>query len=312
MRRRTEAAGSNLSGYRTRARDMAQPKTYASGRESTNPTLRVVVVSEELIKPDRRITYPDYDVPILEWYDGIFDSVYVALHPFHRIEGHHPNQFDYQTAVHDATKLSTEEVTEMINRPRPPDGRDGHALYLSLAKRDAVPVNWCNVGESVALPDLAATNRALLTTILALKKQFADREGALKLESYCEREELFMPTEGRFQPIMEAGFGTMFRRANLGEVIIADEFYEKTKTVTIESLEDRMSSDLEAAPFFAKKIYPADMRSLVVVDWDSFFILVCAGRDLMENMKPEDFFEGFYCTPATRHDWWNQGAEAGY
>lgn len=60
---------------------------------------------------DRRITSPHYDAPFLRWYEGIFESVYIALHPFVKIAGVNPASASQPILYVDRASLPNEPLT---------------------------------------------------------------------------------------------------------------------------------------------------------------------------------------------------------
>jgi hypothetical protein len=51
------------------------------------------------------------------------------------------------------------------------------------------------------------------------------------------------------------------------------------------------------------KFFDPNHTVLFIVDWDSFFTLVCLKEKAAKLMKPHEFFEGFYSDHTTEHFW---------
>lgn len=69
----------------------------------------------------RRMTVPCYNKPFLQWYSEVFDSVFIALHPFFTIDGIDPSAAPRPVLVAKRENfsqelLTTETVAELSER----------------------------------------------------------------------------------------------------------------------------------------------------------------------------------------------------
>jgi hypothetical protein len=175
-----------------------------------------------------------------------------------------------------------------------------------LAKSRGREVSWSKICAATGIKTIPSLNRALLTTIGALQSKYASHEAAGKLQEYCRANRTFMPTEGAIQPIMELKIATLFQKVGIERLELACEFDEAGVSLEVSAL---CSQELWHVPGLSRKptrIYAEDRSLLAVVDWDSFFTLICGTNEILNQSEIDDDFEGFFCNRHTCHDWWSQ------
>jgi hypothetical protein len=217
-------------------------------------------------------TYPPYEAPLVDAYDGRFESVFVVLHPFVRVPA---------TLTWEATKqYPTDEQ------------------ILAAGTK----CTWGEIAKATGLRACAKVNQALLTSISALAPELCDVEARNALQHYLEAEPVWMPAEGRFEPLLQADFLDTFEAAGLNEVVFVPEFPEKDKVrgVGIEWLKQ----GAEAFPGRGS-LLAANAGFLFTVDWDSFFTLFYGPRRFIENAVKRRGLEGFFANKTTEHFWFN-------
>src|SRR5687768_10112726 len=114
-------------------------------------------------QPPRTLQYPPDNGPILNWFAGRFDSVFVIFNPFVRMP----------------LPLSKYPSVEEILR-----------LGRGLA--------WRDVAQKTGLRYPHQVNTALLSAIAALRRQLLDSAAADKLSTFHERHNVWFPAEGHF------------------------------------------------------------------------------------------------------------------
>jgi hypothetical protein len=136
-----------------------------------------LVQSEEFV-------YPACETPLVEAYGGLFESVFVVLHPF----------------VHVPESLSWS-----VTRAYP-----GDAQIAALGSK----CTWSEVAAQVKLNSCAQMNQALLTLIGSLVDPMADPAGCERLQSFLESEPVWMPAGDVSSRFYNA---TFFRYSKLPE-----------------------------------------------------------------------------------------------
>jgi hypothetical protein len=220
----------------------------------------------------QQFTYPAYGVPLVEAYGGAFESVFVVLHPFVRV----PDRFSWSAT-----------------RQYPNDSQ-------IIASGMKFP--WTNVAQETGLTSCARINQALLTSIGSLVGDLTDPSGRDTLQSFFETGAIWMPTEGRFEPLLQSDFVQVFATNGIRELVFVPDFPDSDPVVrlSIAELEDGK------VPFpSCGTLLAPDASFLFTVDWDSFFTLFYGPRAFIARAVHALDLEGFFATPNTEHSWFN-------
>lgn len=233
------------------------------------------VVGEEYY--DFRTKYPSYDTSILEHFKGVYDSVYVALHPFISIN-----------------KLGTESLS-IDNK-----------TFRMLEKSSAKQLTWSEIGNACDISNIEDMNCALLTLSQALNEKFKDKSEKLdRLKTFCAEQELFLPTQGSFPASFENKILDLLQHFGFTEACFSDEHDFKCELVSLSEISriKPWASEGSAIKLWPQKVFTTDYQVLIIVDWDSVFSLVCTNLDASKKVLIEDIFEGFWCDEKTEHAW---------
>jgi hypothetical protein len=218
------------------------------------------------------LVYPPHDAPLMEAYGGRFESLYVIFHPFVGV----PDELAWK-----ATKNYPDDEP--------------------IARR-GTKCPWSHVAARTELPTCAKLNQALLTSIGSIAKDLCDFAGRDALKSFLEAEPVWMPTEGRFEPLLQTDFLDVFEAAGQKELVFVPEFPNADPIQRFEVSRLRDGKD----PFPARGTLAApDGLFLLTVDWDSFFTLLYGPLDFVSEVVSRNKLEGFFATPTTEHFWFN-------
>jgi hypothetical protein len=216
--------------------------------------------------------YPVYETPLLDAYDGRFESAFVLLHPFVRV----PQQLAWQAV-----------------QTYPDDGQ-----ILSLGQK----CNWAEVYNRIGLNNCAKLNQALLAAIGSIAAELTDFDARNALRGFLESEPIWMPTEGRFEPLLQMDILAAFETAHCDKLIFVPEFPEQDGVMEFEV--DQLRS--RVMPFPSRgTLMPADGSFLFTVDWDSFFTLFYGSRAFVTDVAQRNNLEGFFAYPKMEHFWFN-------
>ena len=223
------------------------------------------------MQPEQFI-YPPYSIPLVEAYGGLFESVFVVLHPFVRV----PRSLAW-SATHQYP---------------------GDAQILM----QGIKVPWAEAAAQTGLANCARIHQALLTSIGSLSDHLADPAGRDALKTFLEFQPVWMPVEGRFEPLLQADFLYAFAEAQAGELIFVPEFPQSDPVVTLPITGLRSGS----VPFPSRgTLLAPDQSFLFTVDWDSFFTLFYGSRAFIARVAAALNLEGFFASPNTEHAWFN-------
>ncbi|MBS1805415.1 MAG: DUF2711 family protein [Acidobacteria bacterium] len=219
-----------------------------------------------------KFVYPQYGVPLVEAYDHRFEAVFIILHPFISV----PQQLAWK-----------------VTRKYPPDSD-------IIAVGTASP--WANVGRQTGLNSCARLNQALLTAGGSLTAELADHDGKEALLALLQSQSLWMPAQGRFEPLIQRDLLRVFSSSGYEHVIHVPEFPDVNPVASIRlaELQD------EQVPFpVSGTLLAPDSSFLFTVDWDSFFTLFYGPRAFLLRMARGLRLEGFFATAHTDHAWFN-------
>jgi hypothetical protein len=164
-------------------------------------------------------------------------------------------------------------------------------------------VTWTEVAAQSGLGNCARLAAALLTSIQAIGAELSDPAAARQLAEYLTGGRVWMPVEGRFEPLLRGAFLDAFERAGCREMVYVPEFPGADPVERLEVA--ALRAGRAAFPAAAGTLAAPDARFLFTVDWESFFTLFYGPRALVEQVARRNNLEGFFCTPTTEHLWFH-------
>ncbi len=142
----------------------------------------------------------------------------------------------------------------------------------------------------------------MLTSIRSIHADLRDFKASEALNRFLESEPVWMPGEGRFEPLLQADFLKAFEAARQDELIFVPEF---PNTDPVQRLSvAKLKSCQVAFPVRGSLVAP-DASFLFSVDWDSFFTLFYGPRMFVSDVVAECGLEGFFAGQTTEHFWFN-------
>jgi len=261
-----------------------------------------------VFKFNRRITEPPEAMPFSSWYQGCFDSVYLALHPFFKIDGVNSDEaprsvvYINRSEMADGNLLDTvKQISEQYN--------ERFSIELSqlrrLEKKLGTPVSWEDIRIGCGFNSLGQIYTALLTTTMALKKEYQNVADAKHLQEFCSASNIFLPEESSFPTIMESRICSLLEDLACELVSISDEFNRTVVSIELLKLKTEVPWALsDQIDFRFNKLFPTDHSFLLIVPWDNFYTLICGNRRELEAANVSALFDGFWCDENTRSDWW--------
>jgi hypothetical protein len=226
------------------------------------------------VQPEQfdQFVYPPYGTALTEAYEGRFEAVFVILHPFIRIPEH---------------------LAWTATRRYPAD-----AEIIAHGTR----CTWTQVGRETRLNSCARLNQALLTATGSLTGDLADAEGKSALQGFLLSQPIWMPAQGRFEPLLQRDLLQVFSLAGWDHLIHVPEFPEPDSVASLPILD--FKENLVAFPTGGTLLAP-DLSFLFTVDWDSFFTLFYGARRFVEEMARGFNLDGFFANANTDHAWFN-------
>ena len=223
---------------------------------------------------DREIYPPNGDTPLLAWWRGLYDRVYVALNPFVRL----------------------------------PAGADEDRTdrFADLCKQQGEAVSWEQVHRAVA-PEEAQQGvyEAIWYSTVGLR-DYVRPQLREKLWAYMEREQnLYYPEQDTMPPVMEPAIGRFLAAFGASSVIAWDEFRDYSSMLPLSAF-DRQ----RPAIFLSKALTYPGVSGLfleepgVLVTWqfDGVEALIAMTDRALTLTRPERYFEGWYAGEGVRWD----------
>ncbi len=216
--------------------------------------------------------YPRHAGPLAEAYGGRFESAFIVLHPFVRV----PKSLSWN-----------------VTQAYPDD-----AQIASVGVKCA----WSEVAAKAGINCCARMNQALLTSIGSLADPVADPAGRDGLQRFLETNPVWMPVEGRFEPLLQRDVLQIFATSGIEELVFVPEFPQSDPVVRLAV--GGLADGTIPFPGCGTLLAP-DASFLFTVDWDSFFTLFYGWRSFIADAARKLNLEGFFATANTDHAWWN-------
>lgn len=219
--------------------------------------------------PDIYASCPS-DGPVLEYYGGVFDAVYVLLSPFIQPVGIPLDRFSPNTYP------ERKELCAGCN-----------------------PIAWESVRVASGLPSLAALDVALRTQISGLKAEFARRDYADLLDRTLKEIGVIPPAQGEHSDLLHDTVLGIFQALGHSWVWVGDEFCTERK---LHWIEDLKGSDKPVISGHCN-VFAPDKSLLWTVHWDSYFSFLCSDRAALDSAAIASKLEGFFCERDTEVYW---------
>jgi hypothetical protein len=145
-------------------------------------------------------------------------------------------------------------------------------------------------------------NQALLTSIRSIGDELCDFAASSVLQGALTSGSVWMPTEGRFEPLLHADLLDAFEFAGKEKLIHVPEFPQSEPVTEMDVA--RLKNGQEPFPNRGSLVAP-DASFLFTVDWDSFFTLFYGPRAFVSEVVRRRNLEGFFANPKTDHFWFN-------
>ncbi|HWV74589.1 MAG TPA: DUF2711 family protein [Pseudosphingobacterium sp.] len=251
--------------------------------------------------------YPEDSKPVSKHFASYFDAVYVALIPFFKLPKN--------AAASGRSKESKKIISlEEAQRENPNLSRlDPTKTRVIYASDESYPsdheiyrggnlVEWKEILTQTSITDYKELNKALMTSIGALRSEFQKPRALQTLKEYTENEGIFHPTEGAFDVFTKKRVYKLLKKFVKYQVVVTDEFYDEIKQLDITALDE--VSFIDQIKFKDYYIYPQDKTFLFSISWDYFFFFIAINSQKVDPKDIEANFEGFWATEKDSHLWY--------
>ncbi len=257
----------------------------------TQTNMGSVVERTNFKEVPRAVASPSHKIPILEWWEGFYDKVFIALNPFFRLPSTDEIPVSSVMLANGLSYISSKEA-----------GTDNNCGvdYDDYAKAHGEMVSWSSVHQAVC-PEEPFKKFALCTWISSCLGTRHDVPPELqgRIKEYCASQALFLPTDDMLSPVLEPKVGEFLRAAGVSSVDQYDEFRTEKERCDVELF-------TSAHPTNGVRCIHSPTTGLIM-DWqfDGVEGIIGLSARALEAVSPEDYFEGFYADENTYSDWLN-------
>lgn len=235
----------------------------------------------------RRLTHPNLNAPVLDWWARDYDHVFVVLNPFFRVPGTPPESVRWTTGGGSMLLADTPDALTA----EAPDGFD------EVVKTTGRPVRWSHVAQGVGAMDFTHFARTVWLWVIGAEAPDHDLALAEKLARYCQAEGLYKPEEDWLPLVLEPALARYLQAVGIDEVTLWDEWRETSLLCPSEAfgrdeppvtLVDEGPVSAVSAPGLLLSWAQSDVAGLLAIT-----------EDMRARVDPARHFEGFWASART-------------
>ncbi|MBB2483265.1 DUF2711 family protein [Bacillus sp. APMAM] len=229
-----------------------------------------MINARKLPAPHKYAVCANEDIPIKEFYKGVYQEIFIFYHPFIK-----PKTIDYALFNPD-TFPSKNEIL-----------------------KNCEMVSWGDFLKISGIKNLKQLDIGLRTLIMGLNKKFANEYVAEVIQRTCEENQIVPPVEGTFPEFLMNKILYNIKKIGYEWIWCGDEFCTERKLEYIDDL-------IESEHIFCNQpinLFTHDNKILITTHWDSHFSLICSDKETVGKIVDLCQLEGFYCDEYTKIYW---------
>ncbi|OYD42543.1 hypothetical protein CHU00_12970 [Sphingobacterium cellulitidis] len=223
---------------------------------------------------DRSTIGPAVDIPILTFYEGIFDSVFLSLNPFLQL-----------------LDSSTLKMEEFWNEDLLDD-------FKKRIIENTSPISWHEILMLTGFNNIIKIDVALRTAITGLVEEKRNCVWEDILIQITDKNQMFIPSEGCFPEIQINFILKAIKRQGYDWICLGTEFGDCMELVWI----DDLINDVIGIQH-NRNLYTYDRKILITCHWDSFQVYICSNHATVKKIVHDARLEGFYANQKTEVYW---------
>jgi Protein of unknown function (DUF2711) len=248
--------------------------------------------------------YP-HEGKIKDHFKDFYETAFVAFLPFFKVD----RELSDNTNFKKSKQITHEEARQELDilKDIPPFNAD----IFSYSNKDfptdqeifdsGQSISWDAVAKGSGLKNNSELNKALRTSIGALRQVFRRPELTEKLNKFTDDQNIWHPTEGSFDTFSKIAIYKTFKLLGKNKIVVTDEFYETTSIIELDTItEFELTEKVSYKDYY---LYSTDKELLFTIEWDSFFFLIVTDNEKMKQIIEAKLFEGFLCNENTEHTW---------
>lgn len=222
-----------------------------------------------LPEPHRYAVCAAEDIPIKDFYKGVFEEIFVFFHPFIR-----PKMMDF----------------DLFN-PETYPGRNDIREHCEM-------VTWKQFLSLSGIKSYKQLDIGLRTSILGLIDERQDVKTANIIQETCLKNRIAEPAEGVLPEFIMNHLLRGIKAIGHSWIWLGDEFCTERK---LENIDDLISDNNLIDGRIS--LFTHDNKILITTHWDSHFSLLCSDKVTVESLVDSCRLEGFYCKEDTEIYW---------
>lgn len=241
----------------------------------------------------RAMEHPPIDVPILNWWHGVYDHVFVALHPFYGI----PAEVPERQSSNDRT------YEEILSWHAQPDE------FEDIVKARGEAITWAEVHRNVA-PETAEDDvyRAIwLLSCIGYQKR-ANISLQKRIVAYCEPRGIYFPAADGLPAVMEDQVARFLLASGADSVTAWDEFRDNSFDIPVPAFGRDQPPIVLPRSTTSSAVWGISLDDpglLLTWQFDGTEALVAMTDQAFQKARPELFFEGWYVREGDYSDVFN-------
>jgi len=248
--------------------------------------------------------YP-HEGKIKKHFKNFYDNVFISFLPFFQVDRQSTSETNFKKSKQITYEQALNEMEFLKDIPKPDAeiysySNKDYPTEEEIFKKGKI-ITWETILKGAGFTDFSELNKALRTSIGALRPVFQRLELRDKLNNYTDKQGIWHPTEGSFDTISKAAIYKTLKILGKSKLVLSDEFYEETSILELDNLTEFEFT--EKVSFKNYYLYSIDKEILFTIEWDSFFFLIATDSKKMTQIIEENLFEGFLCDEKTHHKW---------
>lgn len=246
-----------------------------------------------LLRAQSPIDHPSYKVPALSWWEGIYDHVFFALHPFVRVRKEPGAHASDGSIFEDVKMLSNDEAVELDD----------------VIKQRGEIISWHEVHMAVSpqTPEIEFNRAVWLLSAIG----YVDRAGIAlqkQIAAYCERERLLLPEDSGIPAILHPRMEQFLSHFGVSDVTAWDEFRHNSMELALTALRSDQPTAFLPQSVTSSALWALHLPGpgiLATCEFDGTETIIAMTAQALNLARPESYFEGFYAKADTYCDWLN-------
>ncbi len=187
-----------------------------------------------------KLFYPNYESSFLSHFKNRYNLIFIAFLPFFRIDNNrieHPSIQKSNQISDEQLKAKNKEFAQIPEFKAEIFSYENENYPDDKTKIESGKIiNWQETKVTASFRNFGEINRALKTSIGSYREVFRSPDLLERLNSVTEKEQIFHPNEGNFEPLIKVKIYKTLKTLNKTDVVVRDEFSETEKRLDLNTI----------------------------------------------------------------------------